>query len=85
MEGALTNAADLRERQMSHDSASGSDSEHEKAPGDTTENVDNKAASFARAFAKIISSAGTQKGILSVGPPNPTLTFDNCLMCVMHM
>ncbi|EIE18722.1 hypothetical protein COCSUDRAFT_60030 [Coccomyxa subellipsoidea C-169] len=54
------------ERRRSHSDASASDSEGEGDKGaEGAAAGDNKAASFARAFAKIMATGGTQKGILS--------------------
>jgi hypothetical protein len=66
-------AALLEDRETSHNSASGAESEEERHEAQDEEKsaavlVDNKAASFARAFAKIMATSGAQKGILSVRP-----------------
>ena len=57
------------ERRESHAHASGSDADEEEREGEDGQNRqqgDNKAASFARAFAKIMATGTTGKGILSV-------------------
>ncbi|BDA49751.1 probable RRP15-like protein at C-terminar half [Coccomyxa sp. Obi] len=57
--------AAAQERRTSHIDASASDSDREGEEDGGAGAGDNKAASFARAFAKIIASGQTQKGILS--------------------
>jgi len=64
-EGKEETAAE--ERRRSQSDASASDSEGGGGMGGEVKGAgDNKAASFARAFAKIMATGGTQKGILSV-------------------
>lgn len=77
------------ERRRSHSDASASDSEGEGDRGaEGAAAGDNKAASFARAFAKIMATGGTQKGILSVGallqmcPQNFSPTSDIQVCCI---
>lgn len=74
--------AAAEERRRSHSDASASDSEGEGEKGaDGAAAGDNKAASFARAFAKIMATGGAQKGILSVRTQSPVFQFDgqgNC-------
>lgn len=70
--------AAAQERRMSHIDASASDSDREGEEDGGAGAGDNKAASFARAFAKIIAGGQTQRGILSV-------SRSRCLLVHNHM
>lgn len=68
--------AAAEERRMSHIDASASDSDREGEEDGGAGAGDNKAASFARAFAKIIAGGQSHKGILSVSRPRCLLIHD---------
>lgn len=82
-EGKEETAAE--ERRRSHSDASASDSEGNGGKGGEGKGTgDNKAASFARAFAKIMATGGTQKGILSVGTSTTIKTLNFFIMCRVY-